>query len=216
VSERWRLFIGLPASGEVRDEIDRRTAALRDVDPRARWVTASNLHVTLLFLGDRPAADVPEIVAAIEEVARRHDGYELELNGVGAFGGGRGGRTLWIRVEGGRAETAALARDLAAALEPADTGGERIAEGQSADEPIARRRSADEHLARRDSADPKPHLTLARAAGPALVGRARMELHELSFRWRIDHVHLYRSQLGQGPPVYEELAAVRLGVRAGA
>jgi RNA 2',3'-cyclic 3'-phosphodiesterase len=194
VSEGWRLFIGLPAPRDVRDEIDRRTAALRNVDPRARWVAAINLHVTLLFLGDRPASEVPAIVAGIEDIARRHDAFELELRGAGAFGGGRGGRTVWLRVDGGRAETAALAAELAAALEPAD--------------------SADERIARRDSTDPKPHLTLARAAGPALVGRARVELHELSFHWRVEHVHLYRSRLGSGPPVYEELAAVRLGVRA--
>jgi RNA 2',3'-cyclic 3'-phosphodiesterase len=194
VSESWRLFIGLPAPPDVREEIDRRTAALRDVDLRARWVTASNLHVTLLFLGDRCASDVPAIVAAIEDIARRHDAYDLELKGAGAFGGGRGGRTVWLRVDGGRAETAALATELGAALEPAD--------------------SADERVARRDSADPKPHLTLARAASPALVGRVRLELHDLSFRWRVEHVHVYRSRLGHGPPVYEELAAVRLGVRA--
>jgi RNA 2',3'-cyclic 3'-phosphodiesterase len=194
VSEQWRLFIGLPAPPSVRDQIDRRTAALRDVDPRARWTTPQNLHVTLLFLGDRAAADVPHIVAAIDQVARRHDGYELELNGAGAFGGGRSGRTLWLRIEGGRAETAALAEDLAAALEPPNV--------------------PDHRMTRRDSANPKPHLTLARAAGPALVGRARTELHELSLSWRVEDIRLYRSRLGNGPPVYEELAVVRIGVRA--
>jgi 2'-5' RNA ligase len=194
VSDGWRLFIGLPAPANVRDEIERRTVALRDVDPRARWVTPQNLHVTLLFLGDRAAAEVPAIVSAIERIARHHDGYDLELKGAGAFGGGRGGRTLWLRVEGGRAETAALAVELATALDPAD--------------------SADERMGRRDAADPKPHLTLARAAGPALVGRARVDLHDVSFLWRVERVHLYRSRLGSGPPVYEELAAIRLGVRA--
>lgn len=197
MSERWRLFIGLPPPREAREEIERRTAALRDADRRARWVAASNLHVTLLFLGDRPAEDVPGIVAAIEDIAQRHDRYELELKGAGAFGGGRGGRTLWLRVEGGRTQTAALAGELAARLESSETA-ER----------------ADEHIERSDAVDPKPHLTLARAAGPELVGRARVALYELSFRWRVEHVHLYRSRLGHGPPVYEELAAVRLGVRA--
>jgi 2'-5' RNA ligase len=182
--ERWRLFIGLPPPDEPRAEIVRRTAHLHGLDPRARWVVAPNLHVTLLFLGDREPADVPPIVAAIEGVARHHAPYELELDGAGSFGGGRRGRTVWMRVGSGRLETAELANDLASVL---------------SDEPSDDRRGE------------RPHLTLARAASGALAARARDELAGAQIGWRVERVHLYRSRLGHGPPLYEELAAVRLG-----
>jgi 2'-5' RNA ligase len=183
--ERWRLFIGLPPPDDPRAEIVRRTTRLHGLDPRARWVIAPNLHVTLLFLGDREPADVPPIVAAIEGVARRHVPYELELDGAGSFGGGRRGRTVWMRIGRGRLETAELANDLASVL----------SDDESDDQ----------------AGDARPHLTLARAASGALAARARDELAGVQIGWRVERVHLYRSRLGHGPPVYEELAAVRLG-----
>lgn len=184
--ERWRLFVGLPAPPDVREQIDRKTAALRTAEPHARWVATSNLHVTLLFLGDLGATEVPGIVAAIHDVARGHAPYQIELQGAGTFGSGRRGRTVWLKVGRGRVETAALCTDLAAALQSGEAAQDAARE-------------------------PSPHLTLARAAGSALVTRARAELADLTLRWHIEHVHLYRSRLGRGPPVYEELAAVRLG-----
>jgi 2'-5' RNA ligase len=183
--ERWRLFIGLPPSDEARAELVRRTARLHEVDPRARWVIAPNLHVTLLFLGDRDRVDVAPIAAAIKDVAREHEPYLLELDGAGSFGGGQRGRTVWLRVGRGRVETAELANDLSRVL----------LDEQSEDQ----------------GAEARPHLTLARVASGALVARASDMLVTAAIGWRVERVQLYRSRLGHGPPVYEELAAVRLG-----
>jgi RNA 2',3'-cyclic 3'-phosphodiesterase len=186
---RWRLFVGLPPPPAARDEIARRTAALRDVDRRARWVPATNMHVTLLFLGDRDPADVPAIAAAIGDVAAGLEPYRIELGEQGTFGGGRRGRTLWLRVERGAPETVGLMRELTRVLRT-DMSEEQ------------------------DSAV-RPHLTLAREAGRELVERARQELSAIpAVGWTTASVHLYRSRLGQGPPIYEELAALPLGGRA--
>jgi RNA 2',3'-cyclic 3'-phosphodiesterase len=186
--ERWRLFIGLPPPDEARTEIARRTAFLHDLDAGARWVSPANLHVTLLFLGDRDPADVAGIVRAIEDVTRRHVPYRIELDGAGSFGGGRRGRTIWLRVGRGRTETAALAADLDTVL--SDDGSDD------------------------QGADVRPHLTLARAASGDLAARARAELLAPPIGWPVEQIHLYRSRLGHGPPVYEELATVRLGTGA--
>ena len=62
--ERIRLFCALDLPDEARDELCRvgREAALAD---RGRLVPAENLHVTLAFLGHRPAGEVPAIVAEL-------------------------------------------------------------------------------------------------------------------------------------------------------
>jgi RNA 2',3'-cyclic 3'-phosphodiesterase len=67
--EHLRLFLGLPLPKEARDGVVRwqedQLAGARGV----RVVPASNLHVTLAFLGRRPADDIPGIVDAMRESA---------------------------------------------------------------------------------------------------------------------------------------------------
>ena len=67
--ERLRLFVALPLPEEA---VERLVAwqreALADA-PAARLVAPRNLHVTLVFLGSRPAADVGPIVQAMRDCA---------------------------------------------------------------------------------------------------------------------------------------------------
>jgi 2'-5' RNA ligase len=187
---RWRLFVGLPPDAKARAEITTRLAAIQAHGGHARWVPAENVHVTLLFLGSRDQADVATISRSLDEVASRHARYRLGLGGPGTFGGGRRGRTLWLRVERGANETAGLVRDLERAL-----GGDPENAGREI----------------------RPHLTLARDAEREVVERARATLSgQPGIGWTVDRVHLYRSRVGHGPPVYEELAALPLGRRSGA
>jgi RNA 2',3'-cyclic 3'-phosphodiesterase len=61
---RQRLFVALDLPDQVRDEL---AAWGRDelVDPALRPVLPESLHVTLVFLGHREAAEAEEIVAAV-------------------------------------------------------------------------------------------------------------------------------------------------------
>jgi RNA 2',3'-cyclic 3'-phosphodiesterase len=65
--ERLRLFCGLRLPDDVLDRIvGWQAEQLRD----GRIVPREHLHVTLAFLGGRPAAELPEIAAALEAAAR--------------------------------------------------------------------------------------------------------------------------------------------------
>jgi 2'-5' RNA ligase len=69
--ERLRLFCGLRLPGGVLDRIGAwQTEQLRD----GRIVPREHLHVTLAFLGGRPAAELPAITAALEAAARDAEG----------------------------------------------------------------------------------------------------------------------------------------------
>jgi RNA 2',3'-cyclic 3'-phosphodiesterase len=64
--ERLRLFLALRLPDDVLDEVERwQRDHLRDV----RAVRREHLHVTLAFLGRRPAAELEAIVGALREAA---------------------------------------------------------------------------------------------------------------------------------------------------
>jgi 2'-5' RNA ligase len=72
--DRIRLFCGL----QLGDETVACLAAWQATSlPRGRIVPSENLHVTLAFLGHRPAAEVPAIARELAEASERAGTIEL-------------------------------------------------------------------------------------------------------------------------------------------
>jgi 2'-5' RNA ligase len=71
--ERLRLFLGLRLPDDVLDRLER----WQDAELSGRVVPRANLHITLAFLGSRPAADLPGIAAALSQAARGAGRIEL-------------------------------------------------------------------------------------------------------------------------------------------
>lgn len=108
-SERLRLFCALRLPDETIERLARWQAAeLRG----GRTVSRENLHVTLAFLGSRPAGEVPAIAAALRSSAAGSGGIRL---GVRGYRETRSVAMLTLDDEGGRAT--ALAVRLHGALE---------------------------------------------------------------------------------------------------
>ena len=63
--ERLRLFLAFP----LPDDVVATIAAWQERELRGRVVPADSLHVTLAFLGSRPAAQLPSILAVLERAA---------------------------------------------------------------------------------------------------------------------------------------------------
>jgi 2'-5' RNA ligase len=73
--ERIRLFCALQLPGETVDELTAwQVANLRG----GRLVPPENLHVTLAFLGSRPAGEVPAITGALRKAAAAAGPIELQ------------------------------------------------------------------------------------------------------------------------------------------
>jgi len=107
--ERIRLFCALQLPDGALDALVRwREEHLRGGRP----VRRENLHVTLAFLGSRPAAEVPLIAAALSDAAAEAAPAELRPR---RFRETRGAGMLVLDDAGGRA--AALAGDLQERLE---------------------------------------------------------------------------------------------------
>ncbi len=185
-----RLFAAVDPPAEVARELTRwaRSAgrASRDGrEPALRVLDPDSLHVTLLFLGERPAEEIGALSEALSEAAQ--GARECEL-GTGA--------PLWLPPR----------RPRALAVEIHDPGGELAAFQRELSRGLC---AAMEPPAVQPPRRFRAHVTVARSrAAP----RRRPELPPtppLSFR--IAEAVLYRSHLEPSGARYEALARAPLG-----
>lgn len=108
--ERLRLFLALRLPHDVLDALAGwQEAELRSTQVRraGRIVPPEHLHVTLAFLGSRPAGEVGAICGLLADCASRAERFELELD---RYRETRSVGMLVLRDDSGRAS--ALAGDL--------------------------------------------------------------------------------------------------------
>jgi RNA 2',3'-cyclic 3'-phosphodiesterase len=188
-----RLFYAVPVPPAARESvgalIDKVQAGVGDGTARIRWVHVEGLHLTLRFLGATPERLRPALEAAADEIARGSEPFDVSLSGGGAFPSLSRPRSLWVGVQEGGPELAALAEELS-------------------------RRSADVGLV----LETRPfaaHLTIGRTDGVRLGPAAARALADaasaIDVRFTADRIVLFRSQLGGGPARYEALHEARLG-----
>jgi len=65
-------------------------------DEKITWVDEQKIHMTLKFFGDTPENSIPAIVSIFDEIARRHQPFEIELENVGIFGSSYNPRVVWF------------------------------------------------------------------------------------------------------------------------
>ena len=76
-----RLFTAL----EIPADIAFSLSLLRGGLPGGRWVDPGNYHITLRFIGDIDRATAGEVADSLTRISR--PGFEISLDGLGAFGG---------------------------------------------------------------------------------------------------------------------------------
>lgn len=67
-----------------------------------RWTQPENYHVTLSFLGERPAGDIPRIFRALEEAVQISNPFALKMEDVSAFPSETNGRVIYVGVQSKR------------------------------------------------------------------------------------------------------------------
>ncbi|MFO0755677.1 MAG: RNA 2',3'-cyclic phosphodiesterase [Byssovorax sp.] len=95
-----RLFIAVDPELEVRQRIERAAASLHPISPRSKWIDPAGFHLTLVFLGEQPVEKLPQIEAAMGQVAAATAPFSLRFGQGGAFGSPRHPRTIWVGVHG--------------------------------------------------------------------------------------------------------------------
>jgi RNA 2',3'-cyclic 3'-phosphodiesterase len=105
-----RLFIAIEFPAEIRNALVSLVSQLRGTAPKAKWVRAENLHVTLKFLGETEAAKLAAIQSAIGSI-RSPQPVTLAFRGLGFFPNERRPRVFWAGLEAS-ANLSALAEDI--------------------------------------------------------------------------------------------------------
>lgn len=176
-----RLFVAVDLGAAVRDRVARAIGLARLAAPRARWVPADGVHLTLVFLGAVAGDRVPAIAAAIGRAAARHRAMEINVHGAGTFGRSSSPRVLWLGVDGEVRALTSLQRDVAGELEAIGFPREERAFA--------------------------PHLTLARAReerGDASLATAAERLGAFDAGSAlVSTVRLVQSHLGPGGARYD-------------
>jgi len=94
-----RIFIALDIDAAIRERIARFVEGVREFAPDARWVKPESLHVTLKFVGEKPANAVEEIKGVLSRISK--DPIELQFCGYGFFPTAKAARVFWIGIESG-------------------------------------------------------------------------------------------------------------------
>lgn len=194
-----RLFIALDIDESIRDRIARFIDGVREFAPQVRWVRPESLHVTLKFIGEKPADAAAELKRELAKV--RREPFEVTFRGFGFFPTARSARVFWIGIEAPQ-QLAALAGAVDEATVPLG-------------------------IPKEDNAF-SPHLTLARGGrGSGSPGRQRDDRRNSHFmrlqeklaalptpefgEMTAREFWLYQSQLSPGGSRYTKLDRFPLG-----
>jgi RNA 2',3'-cyclic 3'-phosphodiesterase len=90
-----RLFIAIELTNEIRKAVEELLGELRKAAPKAKWVRAENLHVTLKFLG-RTEPDKLEAIQNALGSLRSPEPVALEFRGLSFFPHAKRPRVFWM------------------------------------------------------------------------------------------------------------------------
>ncbi|MFI5177165.1 MAG: RNA 2',3'-cyclic phosphodiesterase [Vicinamibacterales bacterium] len=186
-----RLFLAVDPDEAARERLDALRTSLEQAAGEAssalRWVTAAVAHITLHFLGEVDRARLERLVAALGSAVPSMP-FDVALGAPEVFPVSGPPRVVWMAVERGRTELAALHRETGARLEQAGFAVER--------RPYT------------------PHLTLARVRDRRRAGPLAVRLrdgHAAPVGWRVDRATLFESDLSGRAPCYRSLHVIGLG-----
>lgn len=188
----FRCFLAVELPMSLQDTVEAAMMELRDRigADLVRWVPGRNIHLTLKFLGDTAASSLELIQASIEMAATQFEPFEVAVGGFGTFPSNRKPRVLWVGL--------AAPQVLASLHREVDLATRRL--GYTSEErPFA------------------PHLTVGRIRQNipgSDVARLRGELERTKLgeigRWRVDAIHLFRSELLPTGSQYTKLFSAAL------
>ncbi len=92
-----RIFVALDIDDAIRERIQRFLEGVRGFAPDARWVRSESLHITLKFVGEKPAEAVEEIKLVLPAI--KAGAVEITFRGYGFFPTPKPARVFWVGIE---------------------------------------------------------------------------------------------------------------------
>lgn len=179
-----RLFVAVHLPADVSSRIQEWTAEWAEQVSFRKWVHPQDYHITVQFLGDTPTHRIEELTAALQEVAKKHQPFQLRLHDAGVFGAMASPRILWAGVGGELSALEQLQRSVVRKMESCGFEPE--------DRPY------------------RPHITVSRK----FQGDQKFSLDVIGsgpepIQWKVQEIVLFRTNLHTSP-MYEKVGVARL------
>ncbi|HAL74831.1 MAG TPA: RNA 2',3'-cyclic phosphodiesterase [Clostridiales bacterium] len=91
-----RLFYAVEFPEDIRQKLFQAGQELAAFADRGRWTRPENIHLTLQFLGECPAAWLPDLTDIARQAAAASHSFTMYFAGAGTFG--RTSDILWIGI----------------------------------------------------------------------------------------------------------------------
>ena len=182
-----RAFIAIDLSTDIQHRLDDVSQNYKSqlANIPIRWVAATNIHLTLKFLGDVSLSNLNILTDMLQSEISTHHQFDISVGGSGAFPNIHQPRVIWIGVE--------APPELTAIQNGIETTTARL--GYSREERAF-----------------SPHLTLGRVSRNATSQDLKaiskvIEVTRIGFLGAtcVDRIYLYRSDLQSTGAVYTQI-----------
>ena len=85
-----RVFIGIPVDRSAQRQIDELLNPIKSSHRDIRWVPEHNRHLTLAFLGNRPAGVIENIVGSMDQAYQQEKAFQTGFSSLRRFPGSSG------------------------------------------------------------------------------------------------------------------------------
>jgi 2'-5' RNA ligase len=186
------LFIAVPVPDSIKLQLNAGCLQIQKQIAFKKWVSLSDYHITLKFLGGVDNDILGKLKQLIEEIASKKTPFSLELEGLNTFGRKNSPRILWSSVKGNLIPLFDLQKSI-------DTSMESLGF-------ITEERSY------------TPHLTLAKnyigkEAFETLYLEQAAKKIPMPLAWDVSEIVLYQTHLGRDP-MYEPLEVFSFSSRS--
>lgn len=94
-TKRTFLAIQIPTSTEYSALVEKLKKNLTH-EKYINYCRPENIHLTLKFMGSTPVDDIPNIIEAVQKVAKNHQPFTMDFDRTGFFGSNHVPRVLWL------------------------------------------------------------------------------------------------------------------------
>ncbi|MCZ6691699.1 MAG: RNA 2',3'-cyclic phosphodiesterase [Planctomycetota bacterium] len=180
-----RAFVAVEIELQIRRAIFAAVARIRESGIKASWVKIDSMHLTLKFLGDIRAEQVPEVVDVLEQAASVSSPFTIQIADLGAFPSARRPRVMWTGVRDPAHALQVLARSIDLGLRPLGVD--------------------------KGKGEFHPHITLARVRGRSGDLTERLDDPFEGGEQEVGAIVLFQSELEPSGAIHTPIARVALG-----
>ncbi len=175
---KQRLFIAVSVPENIKKDL----LAKISLPPGFKITRPENLHITVLFLGDTPEEEMPEIIRLLEKSLSDQKCFDLAIDSFGQFPERGFPAIIFVTGKNGKAELINLAGKIR--------------------EPL-------EKIGFKDNKPFKYHITVARNKFREKAEFKPAQI-PVNYTFKVAEVILYKSDLQPAGPVYSALKVIKL------